>query len=663
MKRINKKLWLLAGISILLLLTCVTPVLAARPTVLTVAADPAGIIAGEYTVISGKLSDASTGAGITGQAVTIQVSDDGITWQTAGLATTRIGQYSLNKVMTQPGDYYFRAVFSGSFAYSGATSAPVMVQVTPQEGPEATALTLQATPSTLQVNELLSLNGRLTAGEDSHGLAGQAVLIKSSPDGITYNTLSLVQSDNAGNITWSQIQYSTGTYYFRAEFSGTSQYTGSVSPVTQATVTSLPGANATSVTIETSSSTPTAGTPFTLSGILTDSGSGLGIGYQPLALQVSRDGTTWNAAALVTTLPDGNYTVSQMQGTAGTYQYRAVFNGNVDFTGSTSPVTTINVVSKTAKGTALTLNVTPVTIMAGEQVTATGKLTDSSSGRGLSGLAVMLQYSTDGLNWNTAGLGATRLGEYTIRHTPAEAANYTYRTVFSGSITYSPAESPAVAVTVNAPPQPEATTLTLTVTPDTASIGGVITLNGTLSTQDDGTGLGNRQVRLQSSTDGVNWNPGWLTNTFPNGYYIFLQSNVNGGTFYYRAVYDGDATTLASMSPVIEVIVKKPSAITALVNPVIVDSGDDVTITGVLTDSVSNTGLGGETVTVELSTDTTNWTAAGTTTSGAGGTYVFVDTPSGYIPLYYRAHFMGSAYYEESISNSIGIFVRPLLVA
>jgi hypothetical protein len=662
MKCINKKLWLVAGISILLLLTCITPVLAARPTVLSVAADPTGITAGEYTAISGKLSDASTGAGITGQAVTIQISDDGITWQTAGLTTTRIGQYSLNKVMTQPGDYYFRAVFSGSFTYSGAVSAPVLVQVAPEAGPEATALTLEAMPSTLQVNELLSLNGRLTAGEDGHGLGGQAVIIKSSSDGTTFNTLSLVQSDSTGNITWSQVWYTPGTFYFRAEFSGTSQYTGSVSPVTQATVTSLPGANATSLTIESSSSTPTAGTPFTIRGILTDSGSGSGIGYQLLTLQVSRDGTTWNAAALMTTLADGNYSVSQMQGTAGTYQYRTVFDGNVDFTGSTSPVTTVNVVAKTAKGTALTLNVTPVTIMAGEQVTATGRLSDSSSGRGLSGLAVLLQYSTDGLNWNTAGLGATRLGDYTIRHTPAEAGNYTYRTVFSGSITYSPAESPSVTVTVEAPPQPEATTLTLTVTPDTASIGGVITLNGTLSTQDGGTGLGNRQVRLQSSTDGVNWNPGWLTNTFPNGYYIFLQSNVNGGTFYYRAVYNGDATTLASMSPVVEVIVKKPSSITTVVNPVIVDSGDDITITGVLTDSVSKTGLGGETVTVELSTDTTNWTSAGTTITGAAGTYLLIDTPSSYDSLYYRAHFMGSEYYEESISNSIGIFVRPIVI-
>jgi hypothetical protein len=663
MKRIHKKLWLLAGISILLLLSCITPVLAARPTVLSVAADPTGIIAGEYTVISGKLSDASTGAGITGQAVTIQISDDGLTWQTAGLATTRIGQYSLNKVMTQPGDYYFRAVFSGSFTYSGAMSAPVLVQVTSPEGPEPTDLTLQATPAVLQVNELLSLNGRLTAGEDSQGLAGQPVIIKSSSDGITFNTLALVQSDSNGNITWSQVMYTPGRYYFRAEFSGTSQYTGSSSPVTQATVTSLPGANGTSVTIETSSSTPTAGTPFTISGILTDSGSGLGIGYQSLKLQVSTDGSTWNAAALMTTLPDGNYSVSQMQGTAGAYRYRTVYDGNNDFTGSTSPVTTVNVVAKTAKGTALTLNMTPVTIKTGEQVTATGKLTDSSGGRGLSGLAVMLQYSTDGMNWNTAGLGATRLGEYTIRHTPADAGNYTYRAVFSGSITYAPAESPGVAVMVNPLPQPEPTTLTLTVTPDTASIGGVITLNGTLSTQNGGTGLENRQVRLQSSTDGVNWNPGWLTTTFPNGYYIFLQSNINGGTFYYRAKYDGDATTLASMSPVIQVIVKRPTSVTASVSPVIVNAGQGVNITGTLTDSGLKVGIMLETVTVEQSTDTTNWTTAGTADTRLDGTYVLADIPPAVNPVYYRAHFMGSAYYEESISNSVGVFVRPLVVA
>lgn len=660
MKHINKKLWLVAGISILLLLTCITPVLAAWPTVLTVAANPTEIKAGEYTVISGKLSDASTGAGITGRSVTIQISDNGINWQTAGLATTRLGEFTQNKVMTEPGDYYFRAIYSGSFAYSGATSAPVMVQVLPQEGPEATSLTLEATPSTLQVNELLTLNGRLTAGQNQTGLARQAVILKSSSDGVNFNTLSMVQSDSAGNITWSQIWYTPGTYYFRAEFSGSSQYTGSVSPVTQATVTPLPGANATSVTIETSSSSPTSGTPFTISGILTDSGSGLGIGYQSLKLQVSTDGSTWNAAALMTTLPDGNYSVSQLQGTPGTYRYRTIFDGNNDFTGSTSPVTTVNVVAKTAKGTELTLNMTPVTIKTGEQVTATGKLTESSSGRGLTGLAVMLQFSTDGLNWNTAGLGASRLGEYTIRHTPANAGNYTYRAVFSGSIAYAPAESPPVAVVVEALPQPEATTLTLNVTPDTASIGGVITLNGTLSTQNGGTGLGNRQVKLQSSTDGVNWNPGWLTNTFPDGYYIFLQSNINGGTFYYRAKYDGDATTLASMSPVIEVIVKKPSAITVAVSPVIVDSGDDVTVTGILTDAVSANGLAGETVTIEISTDTTNWTSAGTTLSGAGGTYVLVDTPPVFNNVYYRAHFMGSAYYEESISNSVGILVRSL---
>lgn len=659
MCEINRRLLLLAGVLTLVLLFCTAPAMAARPTVLTFQASPDTITAGGYVELSGILKD-SSGSRLTAQPVLIEVSRDGNTWNTLSIATTRLGNFSTVKTLTDPGSYYFRASYSGSIVYGPSASPPVLVMVDTPAGPSFTTLSLDVDPSSVDLGGTLTFTGTLANASSMEGLGGQPVFLDYSTDGLSYSILALTNSGTDGNFTYTMPQYTPGNFWFKARFEGNSWYAGSESDVRQATVNGTPAAEATTLTITANPTSVTSGTPVKISGQLTVSASGMPLKDQFVFLQVSNNGVTWKPAGLFTTFVDGNYTVFQSLITPGTYYFRAEYQGSDgSYLPSQSGTVMVTVNAKTAKLTTLTANATPDTIDLGQQVTISGNLTDTSSGKGLSGLAVKVYYSTDGMDWKAAGLAAARLGEYRVRHTPSTAGTYYYKSVFSGSAAYSASESGVVTVEVNGPPPPKATALSLTTETSNPEIRETIALQVRLTEQDTGDGIGGKTIRLQQSRDGVNFNPGWVFTTYANGNYTFLISLADGGTYYYRAIFDGDSSYLSSQSQTLQVVVKKASALTMDISPVVQEQYQDYLVSGSLTEALTGTGIGGATIDIEQSTDTENWEEIGFVTTMSDGSYLFTGTADEAGTFYYRTEFEGSVPYTESISNSIGVIVNP----
>ena len=662
MCELNRRLLLLAGVLTLVLLFCTVPAMAARPTVLTFQASPDTITAGGYVELSGILKD-SSGSKLTAQPVLIEVSKDGGAWNTLSIATTRLGNYSAVKTLTDPGSYYFRASYSGSIVYGPSTSPPVRVIVTPPEGPGASTLSLVVSPESVDLGGILTFNGTLANASSMEGLGGQPIFLEYSTDeGVTYSILTLVNSGGDGNYSYSQPQFTPGTFWYRARFDGNPMYAGSESEVEEATVNGTPAALATTLTITADPTSVTAGTPVKVTGKLTVSETGVPLKDQFIFLQVSNNGVTWKPAGLLTTFADGNYTVFQSLINPGTYYFRAEYQGSDgSYLPSQSGTVMVTVSGKTAKLTTLTANATPDTLDLGQQVTISGNLTDTSSGKGLSGLAVKVYYSTDGVDWKAAGLAAARLGEYRVRHTPSTAGMYYYKAAFSGSAAYSPSESGVVTVIVNGPKPPEATELSLTTDTPNPEIGTTIALQVRLTKEDAEEGVGGKTIHLRQSRDGVNYNPGWIFTTYANGNYTFLLSLSSGGMYYYQATFDGDSSYLPSQSQVLQVVVKKASALTMDISPVVQEENQDYLVTGTLKEALTGTGIGGATIDIEQSVDTENWTEIGFATSMQDGSYIFTGTAEDAGTFYYRTEFEGSIPYTESISNSIGVIVNPAL--
>ncbi|MBP1927615.1 hypothetical protein J2741_000162 [Methanolinea mesophila] len=659
MCEINRRLLLLAGVLTLVLLFSTAPAMASRPTVLTFQAMPDEITAGGFVELSGILKD-SSGSGLTAQPVLIEVSNDALTWKTLSIATTRLGNYSAVKTLTDPGYYYFRASYAGNIMYGASASPPALVVVTSPAGPGESTISLEVTPGSVDLGETLTFTGTLANATSMEGLGGQPIFLDYSTDGVSYSILTLLTSDPDGNYTFSQAQYAPGEFWFRARFEGNSMYSGSGSGIADATVNGTPEALATTLTITADPTSVVTGTPVKITGKLTATASGMPIKDQLIFLQVSNNGVNWKPAGLFTTFADGNYTVYQSMVNPGTYYFRAEYQGSDGtYLPSGSGTVMVTVTGKTAKSTMLTAEATPDSIDLGQQVKISGNLTETSGGKGLSGLAVKVYYSTDGSEWKAAGLSAARLGEYQVRHTPSTAGTYYYKAVFSGSVAYSPSESPVVTVEVNGPPPPKATALTVTTDTSNPGIGQMIALQVRLAEEESGTGIGGRTIHLRQSKDGVNYNSGWIFTTYANGNYTFLISLADGGNYFFQATFDGDSSYLASQSQPLQVVVKKQSALTMDISPVVQEENGDYQVTGRLTEALTGNGIGGAEIDIERSADTTNWTEIGFATSLQDGSYQFTGTADEAGTFYYRTEFEGSVPYTESVSNSIGVIVNP----
>ncbi len=95
---------------------------------LTLLISPNPLLLGQTGTASGTLTD-STGSGIGGRSVTIQVSSDQISWSTAvKLTTAPDGSFSVTGKAKSTGTFYERVVFGGDAIYSSGTS-PVVTYV------------------------------------------------------------------------------------------------------------------------------------------------------------------------------------------------------------------------------------------------------------------------------------------------------------------------------------------------------------------------------------------------------------------------------------------------------------------------------------------------------------------------------------------------------
>jgi len=108
MKRQSHTPWLCAIFVVAAVFYLVPSAMAASAAVLTLSVSPAVVTSGEQVALEGALSDASTGALIPMQIITVQSSPDGVTWTRVLSTISRTGQFQVTRLMRDPGTDYFR---------------------------------------------------------------------------------------------------------------------------------------------------------------------------------------------------------------------------------------------------------------------------------------------------------------------------------------------------------------------------------------------------------------------------------------------------------------------------------------------------------------------------------------------------------------------------
>jgi 5-hydroxyisourate hydrolase-like protein (transthyretin family) len=301
-------------------------------TQLTAAANVT-LVNGPFT-ISGTLSttNGTTPGPIANATIIFKTSPGGATIATT--TTNASGNYAFNKSESTIGTYHYLTTYAGNTTdyYASATSPVVTVQVGPP-----TTLTATANVTTTGINTPFTINGTLSVS--SVGLSGQIITLQKNVSGTWQNVAGKTNTTTStGTYRISTSEPTAGAYQYRTTYAGTP----SILPATSNVVNVTVGPQTTRLSAVATPTTINASVPFTINGTLNDTSGP--ISGATIQLQKNVSGTWQNVAGKTnTTTSTGAYRISTSEPTAGAYQYRTIYAGNVTYTNATSNVVSVNV--------------------------------------------------------------------------------------------------------------------------------------------------------------------------------------------------------------------------------------------------------------------------------------------------------------------------------
>jgi autotransporter-associated beta strand protein len=430
---------------------------------------------------------------------------------TAALTTTSLS------VGTQP----ITAVYSGDGNFLGDTS-PVLMQTVSQA---STTSVVTSTPNPSIFGQTVTLSATVTAVAPASGVPTGTV---SFFNGATL--LGTIPLDGSGLASISTSEVPVGSQPITAVYNGDLSFLGDTSPVFNQTVT-----QASTSALVTSSVNPSVfGQSTTLTGVISAVAPGVGI---PTGTASFFDGATFLGTV---TLSEGTATFSTSSLAVGTHPITIVYNGDADFTTSTSP--SVNqVVAQSATGLVLTGPAGPTVFS--QPATFTVTATAISPGAGTPTGTVTL---TDGVNvLGTVSL-VNGVGTFTTNSLPVGTTSVDAN--YNGDLNFAGNSAPSVSQIVNQ----NATTTTVTAAPSPGILGQSVTLTATVSPVAPG---------LLSPTGSVSFYDGsTLLGTAPltvaNGVSTaqFSTSSLAIGTHQISAVWSGDPNFIGSTGQASETV-------------------------------------------------------------------------------------------------------------
>ncbi|MFJ5275105.1 beta strand repeat-containing protein, partial [Streptomyces sp. NPDC088358] len=325
----------------------------------------------------------------------------------------------------------------------------------------------------------------------------------------------------AGTATLTTTTLTVGSHPLTAVYSGDGDFSGSTSPMDSQTVSA-----ADTTTTLTSAPDPSS---FGQAKILTATVAVVppGVG-SPTGTVSFFDGATLIGTS---TLTAGTATLTTSTLTVGTHPLTAVYGGDGDFNGSTSPVDTQTV---SAADTTTTLTSAPDPSVFGEGKVLTATVTVVAPGVGSpTGTVSFFDGAT------LIGTGTLAAGVATFTTSTLSVGSHSLTAVYGGSGDFNGSTSPVDAQTVSAAD----TTTTLTSAPDPSSFGEGKVLTATVTAVAPGAGVPSGTVSFFDGATLVG------TGTLAGGVATLTTSTLSVGSHPLTAVYGGDGDFNGSASP------------------------------------------------------------------------------------------------------------------
>jgi hypothetical protein len=235
---------------------------------------------------------------------------------------------------TYAGDWYFQAVYSGDSNYLASQSDPTTEHLVVVAGPATPSVSTSLSETSITLGQ--SVTDTVTVTGSGSGPTGTADFQVSTDNGVTWMKFGVTKTLAGGVATSdSYTPMAAGTYYFRAVYSGDSNYAGetstneeklTVDPATPGVITEL------------STSSITLGHSITDKVTVTGLGNGFPAPTGTADFQVStNNGVTWAKFGATKNLVSGSATSdSYTPMAAGTYYFRAVYSGDSNYASKTS---------------------------------------------------------------------------------------------------------------------------------------------------------------------------------------------------------------------------------------------------------------------------------------------------------------------------------------
>ena len=319
-------------------------------TTITLSTDYSTYTIGDTINITGTLKENEEDTGLSNKSVKIYVNNELIDTVT----TLTGGSFSKSITASASGTVTIKAVFEADEDYAGSTGN---TSVTVNK--KTSTITFAANKASYDLGETISLTGTLKSGTTNIGSASVKIY-----DGETL--LDTVTTDSSGAFSKTVFAVALGSKTYKAVFEGSSTYTSVTSSDVNITITK----RTPTISLVTSSAAVTVGGSYTLSGALLYNSSGVG----SAAIKI------YNGATLVDTVNtanDGTFSKTITSSVAGTFTYKAIYEGDSTYANVES--STVNVVVSDAPAPAsITVESDKPIMMKGETATITATVLDSN---------------------------------------------------------------------------------------------------------------------------------------------------------------------------------------------------------------------------------------------------------------------------------------------
>ena len=589
--------------------------------------------------------------------VNFQVStDSSSTWTQFGSAKAlnSSGRASSDiYIPSSAGAYYFRAVYSGDNNYTASQSGIKEEPLTVNKAATVTSTVLSST--TILVGQSVTDNATVKGNVGGPAPTGSVTFQVSSDKAATWTTFASKTLSAAGSVVSDSYKPEfAGLYYFRAVYSGDSNYVGSQSGLTEEPLPVTSGATPSNTTTLLSASSIPIGKS------ITDSANVTGIGGVPsgaVRFEVKAVGSSaWIQFGSEKTLNSSGLATSDsyMPLFAGTYYFRAVYGGDSVFSNSVS-----NDTDEPLAIVAGTTTSTTTTQLSSDKIQVGNSVTDSATVTGVGGTpsgSVLFQVSVSGSStWTTFSTKTLSSGSATSDpYTPSSAGAYNFRARYSGDATYTNSTSGDSEEPLTVTSGSAASTTTTLLSESNIIVNNAVTDNVTV-TGKSGTPTGFVTFEVQAPGSST-WTQFGSVKTLDSDGKATSDSFIpsSTGIYHFRAHYGGSGVYAVSVSGDSE----EPLTVAALKSTTrTILSKSSVTYSQSVTDSaiVSGSGLT-PTGTVAFQVQipgSSVWTQFGSNKTLDNTGHVTSDsyTPQAAGTFYFRAVYYGDETYAASTSG------------